>query len=86
MKAKDRTMTVNIHAAKTQLSRLVEEVAGGREIVIARAGRPVARLVPLAPPVRRKRLGLLRGKIRVGADFNAPLPDDLLDAFEGKRG
>ena len=79
-------MTVNIHAAKTQLSRLVEEAASGQEIVIAKAGRPVARLVPLASPVRRKQLGLLRGKIRVSADFDAPLPDDLLDAFEGKRG
>ena len=78
-------MTVNIHEAKTQLSRLVEEAAGGREIVIARAGRPVARLVSLAAPVRRKQLGLLRGKIRVSPDFDAPLPDDILDAFEGKR-
>lgn len=76
-------MTVNIHEAKTQLSRLVEEVAGGREIVIARAGRPVARLVPLATPVRRKQLGLLRGKIRIRADFDAPLPDAVLAAFEG---
>lgn len=79
-------MTVNIHEAKTQLSRLVEEVEGGREIVIARAGRPVARLVPLASPVRPKQLGLLRGRIRVRADFDAPLPDDLLEAFEGTRG
>ena len=83
---KGKTMTVNIHEAKTQLSRLVEEAAGGREIVIAKAGRPVARLVPLASPVRRQQLGLLRGKIRVGPDFDAPLPDDVLDAFEGKRG
>jgi prevent-host-death family protein len=85
-KTPGRSMTVNIHEAKTQLSRLVEEVEGGREIVIARAGRPVARLVPLAAPVRRKQLGLLRGKIRVSADFDAPLPDDVLAAFEGKRG
>jgi prevent-host-death family protein len=86
MKKAKPTMTVNIHEAKTQLSRLVEEAAGGREIVIARAGRPVARLVPLAAPARGKRLGLLRGKIRISADFDAPLPDDVLDAFEGKRG
>lgn len=78
-------MTVNIHAAKTQLSRLVEEVGRGREIVIARAGRPVARLVPLATPVRRKQLGLLRGKIRISADFDAPLPDAVLAAFEGRQ-
>jgi prevent-host-death family protein len=84
-KAQGRNMTVNIHEAKTQLSRLVEEVEGGREIVIARAGRPVARLVPLATPVRRKQLGLLRGKIRVSADFDAPLPDEVLAAFEGKQ-
>jgi prevent-host-death family protein len=84
-KAPGRSMTVNIHEAKTQLSRLVEEVEGGREIVIARAGRPVARLVPLAAPVRRKQLGLLRGKIRVSADFDAPLPDDVLAAFEGRH-
>jgi prevent-host-death family protein len=84
-KAQGRSMTVNIHEAKTQLSRLVEEVEGGREIVIARAGRPVARLVPLATPVRRKQLGLLRGKIRVSADFDAPLPDEVLAAFEGKQ-
>lgn len=78
-------MTVNIHEAKTQLSRLVEEAARGREIVIAKAGRPVARLVSLAPPVRRKRLGLLRGKVRVSADFDAPLPGDVLAAFEGRH-
>jgi prevent-host-death family protein len=83
MKSAGKVLTVNIHEAKTQLSRLVEQVAGGREIVIARAGRPVARLVPLATPVRRKQLGLLRGKIRISADFDAPLPEDVLAAFEG---
>jgi prevent-host-death family protein len=80
-----KAMTVNIHQAKTQLSRLVEDAASGQEIIIAKAGRPVARLVSLAAPVRQKRLGLLRGKIRIAPDFDAPLPDDLLDAFEGKR-
>jgi prevent-host-death family protein len=85
MKRASQTMTVNIHEAKTQLSRLVEHAASGQEIIIAKAGRPVARLVPLAASVRRKQLGLLRGKIRVSPDFDAPLPDDVLDAFEGKR-
>jgi prevent-host-death family protein len=80
-----KAMTVNIHQAKTQLSRLVEDAASGQEIIIAKAGRPVARLVSLAAPVRQKRLGLLRGKIRIAPEFDAPLPDDLLDAFEGKR-
>ncbi|MSQ48870.1 MAG: type II toxin-antitoxin system Phd/YefM family antitoxin [Betaproteobacteria bacterium] len=75
--------TVNIHEAKTQLSRLIERVCAGEEIIIARGGRPVARLAPLAPR-RPRRLGLLKGKIWVAKDFNAPLPDDLLDLFEGK--
>ncbi len=78
--------TINIHAAKTQLSRLVDKAAAGEEIIIARAGKPVARLVALAtPPTLRKRvLGRLAGKLAVPADFDAPLPDDVLDAFEGR--
>jgi prevent-host-death family protein len=76
---------VNIHQAKTHLSRLVDEAARGREVVIARAGRPVARLVPLEEKVRTKRLGLLKGRIRISAAFDDPLPDDLLRLFEGRR-
>ncbi len=78
--------TVNIHAAKTQLSRLVEKAAAGEEIIIARAGKPVARLMPLAtPPALRKRiLGRLAGHLTVPADFDKPLPDDVLDAFDGR--
>ena len=75
--------TVNIHEAKTQLSRLIERVCAGEEIIIARGGKPVARLAPLETR-RPRRLGLLKGKIWVAKDFNAPLPDDLLDLFEGK--
>ena len=77
--------TVNIHAAKTHLSRLVEEAAAGEEIVIAKAGKAVARLVPLGERETGKRpLGLLAGKMKIGADFDAPLPADVLDAFEGR--
>jgi prevent-host-death family protein len=76
--------TVNIHAAKTQLSRLVEDAAKGEEIVIAKAGKPIARLVPLAEARPKRRLGTLAGKIKVSEDFDAPLPDDILDAFEGR--
>ena len=78
--------TVNIHAAKTQLSRLVEKAAAGEEIVIARAGKPVARLVPLAafPTAQKRLLGRLAGKLTVPEDFDAPLPNDVLDAFEGR--
>lgn len=75
---------INIHAAKTQLSRLVDEAAAGKEIIIARAGKPVAKLVPLAPASQRRRvLGRLAGQLAVPKDFDAPLPNDVLDAFEG---
>ncbi|TXF11866.1 type II toxin-antitoxin system Phd/YefM family antitoxin [Pelomicrobium methylotrophicum] len=75
--------TVNIHEAKTHLSRLVEAAAEGEEIVIAKAGRPVARLVPAVRPVRRRRLGWFRGRFTVPEDFDAPLPEDVLAGFEG---
>lgn len=75
---------VNLHQAKTHLSRLVEEAAGGNEIVIAKAGKPVARLVPLERVARPKRLGLLKGKISIPEDFNAPLPEEVLALFEGR--
>jgi len=74
---------INIHTAKTHFSRLVERAARGEEIVIARAGRPLARLVPLASPGRRRRLGLLKGKIRIAANFDAPLPAKVLREFHG---
>ncbi|MDX2237765.1 MAG: type II toxin-antitoxin system Phd/YefM family antitoxin [Hyphomonadaceae bacterium] len=74
---------VNVHAAKTNFSRLVDQAAAGEEIIIAKAGEPVARLVPLAAPRREKRrLGLLAGRAVIPADFDAPLPDDMMDAFE----
>lgn len=78
--------TVNIHAAKTHFSRLVEAAAAGEEIIIAKAGKAVARLVPLkAPQQRAKRsLGLLEGRAVVPADFDAPLPQSVLDTFEGR--
>jgi prevent-host-death family protein len=77
--------TVNIHAAKTHLSRLVDAAAGGEEIIIARAGKPAARLVALPAPVAapRRVLGRVAGRWTVPDDFDAPLPDDLLDTFEG---
>jgi prevent-host-death family protein len=76
--------TLNVHAAKTHLSRLLDEVADGEEIVIARAGRPVARLVPFSPPRARRRFGSLKGRVRIGRDFDAPLPDDLAGALGAK--
>lgn len=73
---------VNVHEAKTHLSRLLADVEAGEEIVIARGGRPVARLVKAEVPERR--LGLLAGRLEVADDFDAPLPDDIAAAFEGR--
>jgi len=75
---------INIHEAKTHLSRLVEQASAGREFIIARAGKPLARLVPLVLPVRAKKLGMLKGKIKVPDNFNAPLDAATLALFEGK--
>ena len=75
---------VNIHVAKTQLSRLVEEVSAGGEVIIARAGRPVARLVPLEKVPTRRRLGRLSGRLPVPEGFDAPLPEEMLAAFNGE--
>ena len=72
---------VGIHEAKTHLSRLLRRVAAGEEIVIAKGGKPVARLVPVAPPERRA-LGRDKGLFEVPVDFDTPLPDDVLDSFE----
>ncbi len=76
--------TVNIHEAKTTFSRLVDAAANGEEIVIAKAGKPAARLVPMARGRTKRRFGALKGKIRIGNDFDAPLPDDIIAAFEGR--
>lgn len=76
--------TINIHEAKTHLSRLLEQVAGGEEIIIAKAGKPIARLVPLDVPPKKRQLGLLKGKLDVPDDFDAPLTEDELALFEGR--
>ena len=78
-------MEVNIHEAKTHLSRLLQRVAGGEEIIIARAGKPVARIVSISVTTKERPLGMDQGLYRVPADFNAPLPPDLLAAFEGSN-
>jgi prevent-host-death family protein len=75
---------VNIHEAKTQFSKLVERAAGGEEIVIAKSGKPVARLVPYTLKREPRRPGYLRGKIRIKKNFDQPLPKDLLASFEGQ--
>lgn len=75
--------SVNIHEAKTHLSRLLAEVSRGAEVTIAKAGKPIARLVPVTSSRPTRTPGFLRGKIRISADFDAPLADDVQRSFEG---
>ena len=77
-------MEVSVYAAKTHLSRLLDRASKGEEIVITRNRRPVAKLVPLGRVHGARKLGILRDKLRVAKDFDAPLPDEVLAAFEGK--
>ena len=74
-------MEVNIHEAKTHLSRLLERVAMGEEVVIAKAGKPVAKLVPLGSRPKMRKLGTAKGEFTVPEDFNAPLPKEIEDLF-----
>ncbi len=76
--------TVNIHQAKTNFSKLIDAVQHGEEIIIAKAGKPAAKLVPITEVKHKRKPGALKGKIKITNDFNAPLPDDILDGFEGK--
>jgi prevent-host-death family protein len=73
-------MQVNVHYAKTNLSRLLEAVDQGEEVVISRAGKPVAKLVPFA--VTTRKLGADAGIVSIAADFDAPLPPDVLADFD----
>jgi prevent-host-death family protein len=83
--AKGTAKQVNLHAAKTSLSRLVDEAMAGQEIIIAKAGTPMVRLVPVVRETRRKGFGADKGKIGISDDFDAPLPDDVLRAFGAKK-
>lgn len=76
---------VNIQKAKTQLSELIARAEAGEEIVIARAGKPVAKLVPFRRALPRRRLGILDDKFKIPEDLNAPLPEPVLRDFEGAK-
>ena len=77
--------TVNIHEAKTHLSRLLAKVARGDEVIIARGGKPVARLVPVQRARRMDQLlGIDKGRLWIAEDFDEPLPEEILAAFEAK--
>lgn len=73
--------TVNIHEAKTHLSKLLTRVSLGEEIIIARNGKPIARLAPIAGKPKNRVPGSAKGQIWIAPDFDAPLPDDILDEF-----
>ncbi len=76
---------VSVYAAKAHLSRLLDRAAAGEEIIITRHGKPLVKLVPAAAGASPRQLGRLRDRIQVREDLDAPLPDEILDAFEGKE-
>ncbi|MBI4410115.1 MAG: type II toxin-antitoxin system Phd/YefM family antitoxin [Gemmatimonadetes bacterium] len=76
--------TVNLYQAKTQLSKLVDEAAGGQEIIIAKAGKPKARLVPLEKAKPKRKPGALKGQIWIADDFDDDLPPELITGFLGE--
>jgi prevent-host-death family protein len=80
-----QSKTVNIHEAKTQFSKLLRRVARGEEVVIARAGKPVARLSPIKAPPKERVPGDAKGLFVVPADFNDPLPPEIQRYFEGEE-
>ncbi|RJQ18399.1 MAG: type II toxin-antitoxin system Phd/YefM family antitoxin [Nitrospiraceae bacterium] len=74
--------TVNVHDAKTHFSRLISRVESGEEIVIAKAGKPIARLIPLSGKIKKRKPGTARGKIVISKSFFEPLPEEVLKDFE----
>jgi antitoxin (DNA-binding transcriptional repressor) of toxin-antitoxin stability system len=76
-----KTKIVNMHEAKTTLSRLVADALAGNDVVLAKAGKPMVRLVPVEQKHKPRKLGIWKGKVKLADDFDAPLPDDLLDLF-----
>lgn len=74
--------TVNIYEAKTRLSQLVDKAASGQDVVVSRNGKPLVRITQLIQPERVVKFGLLKGKVKLAADFNSPLPAEVLASFE----
>jgi len=79
---KPKQRQYNVHEAKTHLSRLLDQVAAGEEVILAKAGVPVARIVPVVHPPGERELGTERGRVFIADDFDAPLPEELLGSFE----
>lgn len=76
--------SVNIYQAKTRLSQLVDKAAAGEDVVVSRNGKPLVRITRLESVKRPIRFGVLKGKVKVSKDFDAPLPDHVLAAFEDR--
>ena len=74
--------TVNIYDAKTRLSQLVDKAAAGEDVVVSRNGKPLVRITRLEEPKRKIKFGILKGKVKVAPDFDAPLPEEILSTFE----
>lgn len=77
--------TYNIQDAEANFPKLLEEVASGAEVIIAKEGKPLARISPIKERRRKIRFGVLKGKVKVSDNFNAPLPEEMLSEFEGSR-
>jgi prevent-host-death family protein len=77
-------MVVNVHEAKTNFSKLLRRVALGEEVIIAKAGVPIAKLVRVVAKTEKRQLGFLKGEIWMADDFDAPLPPDILAGFLGE--
>lgn len=76
--------SVNIYEAKTRLSQLVDKAAAGHDVILSRNGKPLVRITALAPPKRRVKYGVLKGKFKIPADFDDPLPAGVVAEFEGR--
>ena len=76
--------SVNIYDAKTRLSQLVDRAAAGEDVIVSRNGKPLVRITQLTAAKRGVTFGVLKGKVKIAADFDAPLPDDVLAGFEGR--
>ncbi len=75
---------VNVHEAKTHLSRLLERVKAGEEIVLGKAGKPIAKIVPFSPKSEPRKPGIAKGKIWIAENFDDPLPEDMMKVFRGE--
>jgi prevent-host-death family protein len=76
--------TMNIHEAKTHFSKLVDAAMRGEETLIAKAGKPAAKIVSIAPAKTPRKFGVLKGRMKISRNFDAPLPDAVLAGFEGR--